>query len=176
MKLHFLILLFYSSLCFAQDSPNIQYSIIQIEFFEDHNIIKIKVPGWLKTSELMEQLQYLVIWPNEPPPTKIIYIYVFKETDQIGDTSETGCIYIPQKGFIWNLNKWQPKSGMVVVPSDSELTIYNTLVDSILKQGSTINNRELRFEIARRFNLTLRQLDSIYTKVKHWQEFIKKYK
>ena len=103
MKLHFLILLFYSSLCFAQDSLNIQYSIIQIEFFEDHNIIKIKVPGWLKTSELMEQLQYLVIWPNEPPPTKIIYIYVFKETDQIGDTSETGCIYIPQKGFICHI-------------------------------------------------------------------------
>jgi len=152
----------------AQDSLEIYYSIVQMESHTDHDVIKIKVPCWLKTSELIPQLKRVVLWPGDPPPQKTIYVYVFKETDPIGSSSKTGCIYIPGKGFLWDLREWKPDLQPITIPTDSEIAIYTALVESIIKKGATIDNRAIREEIAGRYHLSLGQLDSIYSRVKRW--------
>lgn len=161
-------LLFFLINCPAQDSLDIFYSIVQMESHTDHDVIKIKVPCWLKTSELIPQLKRVVCWPGDPPPRKIIYVYVFKETDSIGSSSKTGCIYVPGKGFLWDLREWKPDLQPITVPTDSEIAIYTALVETIIQKGATIDNREIREEIARRYHLSLGQLDSIYSRVKRW--------
>jgi len=163
-----LLLLVIFSYASTQDSLKIRYSIIGMEFHNDFDIIKVKVPNWLSTSELMAQLRRIIIWPGEPLPKKKVYIYAFKDTDQIGDISKTGCVYIPGKGFRWDLDEWTPEPINLVIPTDRELLIYNALTDSIIKKGSTLNNREIRQEIARQFNMSLKELDSICVRVKYW--------
>ena len=166
--LKFLLLFVIFLNVYTQDSLEIRYSIIGMEFHNDFDIIKVKVPNWLTTSELIAQLKRIIIWPGEPLPKKKVYIYVFKDTDQIGDVSNTGCVYIPGKGFQWNLNEWTPEPLNIVTPTDRDLLIYNSLADSIIKKGSTMNNRKIRQEIVRQFNISLRELDSICVRVKYW--------
>ncbi|UCF64492.1 MAG: hypothetical protein JSW33_01300 [bacterium] len=150
------------------DSLKIQYAIVGIYFDEDHDIIKIKVPPWLKTSDLMSQIRMAVIWPGEPAPKKTTYIYVFKETDQVGDVSQTGAVYTPGKGFKWCLTSWQPTPEPSGIPTEKDFEIYYVLIDRILQQGATLGDQELRSEVAGEFSLTLSELDSIYTFVKYW--------
>ncbi|MEJ2637434.1 MAG: hypothetical protein P8184_19370 [Calditrichia bacterium] len=163
-------LLLPSLLCFAQDSLKIHYSIVQMEFHGDHDVIKIKVPNWLKTSELISQLKYIVQWPGDPPPRKKIYVYVFKETDPIGSQSRTGCVYTPGKGFLWDLRNWNPEEFSSEAPSDSEINIYNTFVDSLLANGITSSNQKVKEKIARLYDISVSRLDSIYVKVRYWWE------
>jgi len=151
-----------------QDSLQIQYAIVGMAFHEDHDIIKIKVPPWIKTSDLMAQIKRAVIWPGEPPPEKTIYIYVFKETDQVGDVSQTGAIYTPEKGFIWNLTSWTPIQMPTSIPTKRDFEIYYDLIDQIIQDGSSLENRKIRSSIAREYSLTLPELDSIYVFVKYW--------
>jgi len=150
------------------DSLKIQYAIVGIYFNEDHDIIKIKVPPWLQTSDLMFQIKRAVIWPGEPAPTKLTYIYVFKETDQVGDVSQTGAVYTPGKGFKWSLSSWQPTPKPSGIPTEKDFEIYYVLIDRILQDGATLGDQELRSKVASEFSLTLNELDSIYTFVKYW--------
>ena len=151
-----------------QDSLQIQYAIVGMAFHEDHDIIKIKVPPWIKTSDLMLQIKRVVIWPGEPPPDKKTYVYVFKETDQVGDISQTGAIYTPEKGFIWNLSSWTPIQTPSGTPTTKDLEIYYDLIDHIIQDGSSLENRKIRASIAGKYFLTLPELDSIYVYVKYW--------
>jgi hypothetical protein len=156
------------NMCHAQDSLDYSYSIVGMAFFEDHDIIKIKVPPWLKTSELVSQIKRILFWPGSPPPHKKTYIYVFKETDQTGESSNTGAIYIPQKGFIWKLSEWKPSKIPDTVPSRSDFSVYYSLIDQIIESGSSLDDTEVKQRVATNHNLTLYQLDSIYSVVKYW--------
>ena len=151
-----------------QDTLDIRYEIISQSFSPDGNVIKIRIPPFLSTPEVMNQIRLVLQWPGDPPPKKITSVYIFKETDQIGDTSETGAIYIPGKGFQWKLNNWQPVEFPLKEPTLQEKIIYNTFLDTIFAQGSTMHNVEIKKEIAKQFNITVSKFDSIYFKVKYW--------
>ncbi len=168
-KTVFLFLLTFC-LCLAQEKSVRQYSIIQLEFSTEHDIIKVKVPNWLTTSELMEQLRQVIIWPGEKLPRKKTYIYVFKETDQVGASSNTGCVYIPGKGFRWDLRHWHPEMRVPTQPTENEIEIYNTFVECLLRNGFTFDNQRVRQQIANRYHISVARLDTIYTKVFHWWE------
>lgn len=168
MKTVLYILAVLPYLCFSQDTLDIQYSIVGMSFYQKYDIIKIKVPPWLKSSELIKQIKRCVIPPESNPPHKITYIYVFKETDQIGATSKTGAIYIPSEGFRWDLNEWKPISFPNTNPSDMDFEIYYDLVDTIIREGLTLTNLHSRQEVAKKYLITLAQLDSIYSFVKFW--------
>ena len=151
-----------------QDSLQIQYSIVGMYFHEDHDVIKIKVPPWIKTSDLMLQIKRAVLWPGEPPPDKKTYIYVFKETDQVGDVSQTGAVYTPKKGFVWNLSSWKPTQMPEGIPTERDFEIYYYLIDRIIRDGLNFGDRKIRSAVAKEHSLTLSELDSIYVFVKYW--------
>ena len=167
----FIILFFLtanSGLLVAQDSLEYQYSIVGMAFYADHDIIKIKVPPWLKTSEVISQIKAVLFWPDRPAPKKTTYVYVFKETDQIGETSSTGAVFFLDKGFLWSLSGWVPAKIPEQIPSEKDLNIYYSLTDRIIEQGSSFNNLELKREIAKQYNISTGTVDSIYTFVKYW--------
>jgi hypothetical protein len=158
-----------------QDTLQIQYSIVGMHFYEDHDIIKLKVPPWLKSSDLIPQIKRSIMWPGEPPPVKTTYIYIFKETDQVGEKSQTGAIYKPKKGFIWNLSSWEPTEMSKEMPMERDFKIYYYLIDQIIQDGSDLGNRKIRSTVAEEYSLTLSELDSIYVLVKYWlSEEVKK--
>ncbi len=152
----------------AQDSLQVEYSIVSMNFYHDHDEIKIKVPAWLKSSDLVFQIKRSILWPGEPPPQKRTYIYVFKETAQIGDVSSTGAVYIPGKGFIWSLSEWDPVDPPEGHPSEQDLNIYYSYIDRVIQQGSSLNNNRIRSQIAMDNAITISELDSIYSWVKYW--------
>jgi hypothetical protein len=170
-KILFVVLLYLFSawnVCHSQDSLDYSYSIVGMAFYEDHDIIKIKVPPWLKTSELVPQIKRVLFWPGSSPPSKRTFIYVFKETDQIGESSNTGAIYIPKEGFIWNLTDWNPAKIPDSVPSESDIAVYYSLIDQIIENGSSLDNTMVKRRVAADYNLSIYQLDSIYSMVKFW--------
>jgi hypothetical protein len=154
----------------TQDSLGIKYSIIGMRFYNNYDVIKVKIPNWLTKSQLMYQLKSVLFWPGDPPPKKKTHIYVFKETDQVSDISDVGCTYSPQNGFTWNLECWEPETIEFTVPSERDLLIYNTLTDTLITAGLTLSNEKIRTEIACKFGITLHELDSIYMRVKYWWE------
>ena len=168
MKIFIWIFCFISLICFSKDSGEIHYSIVGMNFYYDYDVIKIMVPNWLSKDDLIEQTKRVLIWPDEPPPHKKTYVYIFKETDQIADYSNTYATYIPNKGFLWNLENWEPTIFKDEIPTERELIIYSALMDSIFKNGSTLDNIEVRKKISNSFNISVPRLDSIYTKVKYW--------
>jgi len=152
----------------GQDSTRIQYAIVGMSFYGDHDVVKIKVPPWLLTSELMEQIKLSILGPSSTFPLKKTYIYVFSETDQVGDISSTGALYTPGKGFLWSLSEWTTKDVPDTIPSEKDLEIYYTLIDRIVKDGSTLDNLEIRKQVAAEFSMSIAQLDSVYSWVKYW--------
>jgi hypothetical protein len=155
----------------GHDTLDIRYEIISQKYLPRHNIIKIKIPPYLSTQEVMEQIRLVLQWPGDPPPQKITIVYIFKETDQIGDSSQTGAIFIPGQGFTWKLNDWKPIEFPLVEPTLQEKIIYNTLLDSMFTQGITDHNLEIKKKIAQQFNISVSKLDSIYFKVKYWMYY-----
>jgi len=145
-----------------QDSLQIQYSIVGMHFHEDHDVIKIKVPPWMKSSDLILQIKRAVLWPGEPPPDKITYVYVFKETDQVGEESQTGAVYSPKKGFAWKLSSWEPTQMPAGIPRERDFEIYYDLIDRIIRDGSNFGDWKFRSAVAKEHSLTLSELDSIY--------------
>lgn len=154
-----------------QDTLNICYEIITQEFNTDETIIKIKLPPYLSTPEVMQQIKLVVQWPGDPPPKETTIVYIFKETDKVGAESKTGAIYTPHKGYRWFLNDWTPVDIHLVEPTVMEKVIYNTLLDSMFAQGMTMDNVKIKSKIAKQFNVTLSKLDSIYLKVKYWKKY-----
>jgi hypothetical protein len=152
----------------SQDTLEINYSIVGMTFREKYDVVKIQVPPWLGAADLKIQIKHSIHWPGDPPPQKLTYIFVFKETDQIGDTSDTGAIYSPKTGFQWRLQNWKPTKIPDSTPSNFDLTVYNTLIDRIIREGSTFNNIEIRSQVATDFDLTVTQMDSICSLVKFW--------
>jgi len=161
-------LLLLSHLLVGQDSTRIQYAIVGMSFSGDHDVVKIKVPPWLLTSELMEQIKLSILGPSSTFPSKKTYIYVFSETDQVGDISSTGAVYTPGKGFLWSLSEWTSRAVPDTNPSDKDLEIYYILIDRIVKDGSLLDNLEIRKQVAGEFSISIAQLDSIYSWVKYW--------
>lgn len=153
------------------DTLNIQYEIVTQLYLQDKNIIKIKVPPYLSSLEVMEQIKLVFQWPGDPPPKKLTSVYVFKETDQIGETSTTGATFIPGKGIAWSLKDWKPIKIFLVEPTLYEKIIYNTLLDSLFSHGLTMHNMEIKNKIANEFSITVTKLDSIYFKVKYWMNY-----
>ena len=153
------------------DTLNIMYEIVGQQFHSEENIIKIKLPPFLTTDEVMEQIKLALQWPGEPPPTQTTYIYIFKDSDKIGAKSNTGAVYIPHKGFKWNLNEWKPSKIKLSEPTLQEKIIYNTLLDSMFSKSFDYENIELKKTVANRFKISITQLDSIYFKVKYWIKY-----
>jgi len=164
------ILSIYPSNGTTQDSLGIKYAIIGMKFYDSYDVIKVKIPNYLTKNQLMDQLEHVLFWPGDPPPKKKTHIYVFKETDQIEDISEVGCTYLPRKGFTWNLECWEPEPIEFTIPTERELLIYNTLTDTLITTGLTLNNERIRKEIAWKFGISLHELDSIHMRVKYWWE------
>jgi hypothetical protein len=152
----------------GQDSSKVQYAIVGMSFYSDYDVVKIKVPPWLLTSELMEQIKLSVLGPSSALPEKITYVYVFKETDQVGDISSTGAVYLPGKGFSWCLSAWSAQDLPDQIPSEKDLEIYYTLIDQIVKNGSTLDNLEIRKQVSQEYSISVSELDSIYSWVKYW--------
>jgi hypothetical protein len=184
MKIGFifpLILLFTSA--YSQparwDSLNIQYQLLQSNYFEAEDVIKIKIPPFLSTREVMEQVKLVVQWPGDPPPAKKTTVYVFKENATVGDRSKTGGRYIPGKGFFWDLKDWKPDTTIRhYTPRFIDRLIYNTLLDSLLDNGIysiDFENKEkaTKQKVAREFEISVTQLDSIYYRVKWWWDLNK---
>lgn len=168
MKFLLYSLLLFPGILVGEDSLEVQFSIVGMNFYADHNVIKIRVPAWLKSSELIPQIKRSVVWPGEPPPAKLTYIYVFKETDQIGEKSKTGATYIPGKGFRWSLSDWQPAEIPEGIPTERDLGIYNHFIETILTEGSSLDNQDAKKKVARLHNISIAELDSIYSWVKYW--------
>lgn len=152
------------------DSVQIRYEIVEMQFLGDHNLIKIKVPDFLTTSQVMEQCKLVVFWPGQPPPQKPIYIYVFRDSDPVGSTSKTGCVYLPGKGFRWDLRDWHPDRSLYGTPTERELKIYYSYIDTLIKEGMSLTNQKAKEEVAKEFGIDVSRIDSIYTKVKFWLE------
>jgi len=171
----FLLIIFFilSLLCkpgFNQDSVDIEYSIVGMEFHTDYDVLKLRVSPWLSTEELMNQIKRAVLWPGAPLPKKETYIYVFKETEKIMENSPIRAIYHPERGFDWELHKWKPAIIPNNTPSQHEIVIYNHLIDCIIEEGSTLDNLNIRKKVAKDFNMTVGELDSIYCWVKFWMD------
>jgi hypothetical protein len=155
----------------SQDTLDIRYEIISQKFHTDETIVKIKLPPYLSTGEVMEQIKLAVQWPGEPPPEKLTYIYVFRDANQIGDSSRTGATYVPGKGFVWQLTEWEPIEFPHKEPTQLEKVIYNTLLDSMFAHGLSMHNVKIKEKVAKKFDITVSKLDSIYFKVKYWQSY-----
>lgn len=151
-----------------RDTLNIRYEIITQSYFQEKDIIKIKVPPFLSTSEVMEQVRLVLQWPGEPPPKKLTSVYVFKETDQIGETSITGGTFVPGKGIMWSLSSWEPIKLSLSEPTIREKIIYNTLLDTLFSRGLSMSDMDAKNEVAEVLGITRTKLDSIYFKVKYW--------
>ncbi len=154
------------------DTLNIQYQIVYQDYGPFYNTIKIMVPPFLTTAELMEQIRLMLFFPGTDPPKRKTYVYVFKETDPLGTESRTGCVYKPGKGFLWDLRDWYPDSTWLTAPSDREICIYNCYLDTLFKYGipPLDSTTELEQKVARQFGITVSRLDSIYYKVKFWRD------
>ncbi|MFZ0390425.1 MAG: hypothetical protein WAN36_08190 [Calditrichia bacterium] len=152
----------------AQHLEKIRYSIVQMRFGPHVDTLKVKVPDWLNTSEVMEQINLLIFWPGEPPPAKQCVIYIFRDTDPIGAVTDNGALYRPGRGITWSLREWNPRKITRRTPSPEEIEIYYALVDSILANGATIHNREVLQAVAREYHVTTSRLDSIYLEVRYW--------
>jgi hypothetical protein len=176
-----LILLFCSAYSQSTkwDSLNIQYQLLQSNYSEAENVIKIKLPPFLSTSEVMEQIKLVMQWPGDPPPVKKTTVYVFKENSEVGDRSNTGGRYIPRKGLFWDLKDWKPDTTIRhYTPRFIDRLIYNTLLDSLLNTGFysiDFENKEkaTKQKVAKEFEISVAQLDSIYYRVKWWWDLNK---
>lgn len=155
----------------SRDTLNIRYEIVAQSYLQDKDIIKIKVPPFLSTAEVMEQVKLVLQWPGDPLPKKLTSVYVFKETDQIGETSVTGGTFIPGKGIAWSLTNWKPIELILSEPTVREKIIYNALLDTLFARGLSIDNMEIKTKVAHEFGLTISKLDSIYFKVKYWNSY-----
>ena len=152
----------------GRDTLNIRYEIVTQSYFRDKDIIKIKVPPFLSTVEVMEQVKLVLQWPGEPPPKKVTSVYVFKETDPVGEISITGGTFIPGKGIAWSLADWKPIELSLSEPTIREKIIYNTLLDTLFARGLSAGDVKVKNRIADKFGITSTKLDSIYFKVKYW--------
>jgi hypothetical protein len=152
----------------GRDTLNIRYEIVTQSYFQEKDIIKIKVPPFLSTAEVMEQVKLVLQWPGEPPPKKPTSVYVFKETDQVGETSITGGTFIPGKGIMWSLSDWKPIKLSLSEPTIREKIIYNTLLDTLFARGLSVSDVDVKNRIANELGITPTKLDSIYFKVKYW--------
>jgi hypothetical protein len=155
----------------GRDTLDIRYEIVGHLYLQDKEIIKIKVPPFLSTAEVMEQVKLVLQWPGDPPPEKLTSVYVFRETDPVGEISTTGASFIPGKGIAWSLSGWKPLELSLSEPTIREKIIYNALLDTLFARGVPIDNMEIKKEIANTFGLTVPILDSIYFKVKYWKSY-----
>ena len=164
------------------DSLNIQYRLVNTYYNQYENIFKIKVPPYLKTHEVMEQIRLVVQWPGDPPPKKKTVVYVFKEDVPENATSKTGAVYIPGKGFFWDMGDWQPDTSLLHYhPRPEDKFIYNTLLDSLFAHQAfsdidTGKVKPIKRNVARQFGLSVVELDSIYYRVKWWLNLHKHYR
>jgi hypothetical protein len=86
----------------------------------------------------------------------------------VGEESQTGAIYVPKKGFIWNLSSWEPTLMPEGIPHERDFEVYYYLIDRIIQDGSNFGDRKIRSAVAKEYSLTLSELDSIYVFVKYW--------
>jgi hypothetical protein len=155
----------------GRDTLNIRYEIVTQLYLQDKDIIKIRIPPFLSIVEVMEQIELVFQWPGDPAPKKLTDVYVFKETDPIGETSITGATFIPGKGIAWSLTEWKPIELSLLEPTVREKIIYNALLDTLFARGLSPGNMEIKSKIANEFGLTISRLDSIYFKVKYWKSY-----
>ena len=163
-----ILVFFLWQISLGQDSLKVQYAIVGMSFYSDYDVVKIKVPPWLLTSELMEQIKLSVSGPSSTLPDKKTYVYVFKETDQVGDISSIGALYLPGKGFSWCLSGWTAQNIPDQIPSEKDLEIYSTFIEQIVINGSTLDNLEVREQVSQKYSLSVSELDSICSWVKYW--------
>ena len=174
--LYFLILFTFSVVKpqpLLRDSLSIQFNIIYQEYNALYNIIKIKLPPYLSTAEVMAQIRLLLFWPGTSPPNKETRVYVFRDLDPIGTVSRTGCVYIPGRGIFWDLREWHPDSSLLQEPTEWEIHVYNVYLDSLFSNGFHFNesqNNDVKLRICQQFQLTPAQLDTLYYRVKYWWE------
>lgn len=149
----------------GRDTLNIRYRLVGANrYFGDQNIIRIKVPPFLSTEEVMEQVKLALQWPGDPPPKKVTKVYVFKEMEPDGEKSPNWATFVPGKGISWNLTNWKPTEFSLSEPTVREKLIYRALLDTVFSFDET----ETKKKIANDFGITRTKLDSIYFKVKYW--------
>ncbi len=158
------------------DSLNIRFNIIYQEYNEFYNVIKIKLPPFLSTAEVMAQIRLLLFWPGSEPPDKETRVYVFRDLDPIGTVSRTGCVYVPGQGIFWDLREWHPDSSLLQEPTEWEKQVYNAYLDSLFASGFYLNESQetaVKERICQQYQLTPAQLDTLYYRVKYWWERVK---
>ena len=159
---------------------DIQYRLLQTHYGQSADVIKIKVPPYLSTSQLMTQCRLALQWPGDPLPRKKTTIYVYRDDDPLGTKSGVGLLYTPGKEIQWDLAEWQPDTLIFSYqPTPLDQVIYNTVLDSLYAEGMYASelesdNAPVKKQLAEDFQLTVPQLDSIYYRVKRWGELKKK--
>lgn len=161
------------------DTLNIKYNLLQTNYSSDRNTVKIKVPPYLTTREVMEQIYLAVRILGGAEVSKQTTVYVFKDHDRVGDRSKTGGVYVPGKGFEWDLREWKPDTTIRnFTPRLIDRMIYEALMDSMFADGIEPlafedRNNPTKKKVAREFEISVAQLDSIYYRVKWWWELNK---
>ncbi len=166
-----------------RDSLEIKYRLIENYYSQYEDIVKIKLPPYLSTREVMEQVKLSVQWPGDPPPSKRTRIYVFRDDAVIGDKSATGAMYFPGKGFRWDLTDWLPDLSIYTYrPGSVDKMIYNTVLDTFFSaemfaseystapEAGSKMIRNKKKNVASLFDITTTEMDSIYFRVKWWLE------
>lgn len=176
--------LFFGSILTAQEETweqlDIQYRLLQTHYGQTADVIKIKVPPYLTTSQVMAQCRLALQWPGDPLPQKKTTIYVYRDDAPVGTMSGVGLLYTPGKEIQWDLAEWQPDTLIFSYePTPLDKIIYNTVLDSLYAEGMYASELEsdyapVKKQLAKDFELTVQQLDSIYYRVKWWGELKKK--
>lgn len=156
------------------DSLGICYEIVHMEFHQDYDVIKIKLPPYLSSAEVMEQIRKVIFWPDAPPPKKRTKIYVYRDTDTYGSSSKTGAVYIPGKGFLWDLRDWKPDSSFLRTPTPAEIRIYNTYLDTLLRRPLQWDDSTARRAVSQALGISRSHLDTVYFRVKWWLQVQKR--
>ncbi len=179
---YLLPLLFFGSLAWGQtaawDTLDIQYRLLQNNYSEYEDIIKIKLPPYLSTAEAMRQVKLAVHWPGDPPPRKKTKVYVFRDDAAMDAVSTTGALYTPGKGYRWAMNGWAPDTTIFSYePSTLDRLIYESYIDSIITNGMQSmefenSNHGVKKRVAEDFRISVTQLDSIFYRVKWWSDLV----
>ncbi|RMG62623.1 MAG: hypothetical protein D6715_12070 [Calditrichaeota bacterium] len=169
----FNILLLFAALLLAAppDSiPQVYYQIVSLDAEPERTVIKIKLPPQLSTAQLMEQVRLVVCWPGEEPPEKPLLIYVFPDTAPSDQPYQIGALYVPGKGFAWDLRDWRPVAWQPEDPSQENKELYNMVVERLLGQAMDFAGEESEAikAVAREQHLSPQRVRQAYFRVKHW--------
>ncbi|MCB0286242.1 MAG: hypothetical protein KDE57_06255 [Calditrichaeota bacterium] len=159
----------------AWDTVDIRYRRAEVLFSTNEDVITIKVPTYLNKFDVMEQIKLAVQFPGTPPPEKKTTVFVLRDDQNKNDKTKNCGIYKPGKGYQWRLDDWQQDDAIFdYEPSEVDKLLYNTILDSMYAQEISPltfeeNESDTKKQIAKMFEKSVAEVDSIYFRVMWWR-------